>query len=106
VYAYTSAAHNNGSAFAGFAGNTLWGNITLGFCMWMGRFFEIIPALALAGSLVRKRVYASTAGTVRTDKPLFTLMLIGVVIILVGLTYFPALALGPLAEHFTGHFGL
>jgi potassium-transporting ATPase potassium-binding subunit len=106
VYAYTSAAHNNGSAFAGFNGNTLWGNITLAFCMWVGRFFEIIPALALAGSLVRKRVYAVTAGTVRTDKPLFTLMLIGVVIVLVGLTYFPALALGPLAEHFTGHFGL
>jgi potassium-transporting ATPase potassium-binding subunit len=106
VYAYTSAAHNNGSAFGGFDGNTLWGNITLAFCMWIGRFFEIIPALALAGSLVRKRVYAATVGTVRTDKPLFTLMLIGVVIILVGLTYFPALALGPLAEHFTGHFGL
>jgi potassium-transporting ATPase potassium-binding subunit len=106
VYAYTSAAHNNGSAFGGYDGNTLWGNITLAFCMWIGRFFEIIPALALAGSLVRKRVYATTVGTVRTDKPLFTLMLIGVVIILVGLTYFPALALGPLAEHFTGHFGL
>jgi potassium-transporting ATPase potassium-binding subunit len=106
VYAYTSAAHNNGSAFGGYDGNTLWGNITLAFCMWIGRFFEIIPALALAGSLVRKRVYATTAGTVRTDKPLFTLMLIGVVIILVGLTYFPVLALGPLAEHFTGHFGL
>jgi potassium-transporting ATPase potassium-binding subunit len=106
VYAYTSAAHNNGSAFGGYDGNTLWGNITLAFCMWIGRFFEIIPALALAGSLVRKRAYAATIGTVRTDKPLFTLMLIGVVIILVGLTYFPALALGPLAEHFTGHFGL
>jgi potassium-transporting ATPase potassium-binding subunit len=106
VYAYTSAAHNNGSAFGGYAGNTLWGNITLGFCMWAGRFFEIIPALALAGSLVRKRTYAMTAGTVRTDKPLFTAMVIGVVLILVGLTYFPALALGPLAEHFAGHFGL
>jgi potassium-transporting ATPase potassium-binding subunit len=106
VYAYTSAAHNNGSAFGGYLGNTLWGNITLAFCMWIGRFFEIIPALALAGSLVRKRTYAMTAGTVRTDKPLFTVMLIGIVIILVGLTYFPALALGPLAEHFAGHFGL
>jgi potassium-transporting ATPase potassium-binding subunit len=106
VYAYTSAAHNNGSAFGGYDGGTLWGNITLGFCMWIGRFFEIIPALALAGSLVRKRTYAMTSGTVRTDKPLFTLMVIGVVLILVGLTYFPALALGPLAEHFAGHFGL
>jgi potassium-transporting ATPase potassium-binding subunit len=106
VYAYTSAAHNNGSAFGGYSGNTLWGNTTLGFAMWAGRFFEIIPALALAGSLVRKRTYAMTAGTVRTDKPLFTVMVMGVVIILVGLTYFPALALGPLAEHFAGHFGL
>jgi K+-transporting ATPase ATPase A chain len=74
--------------------------------MWIGRFFEIIPALALAGSLVRKRAYAVTSGTLRTDTPLFTLMLIAIVIILVGLTYFPALALGPLAEHFSGHFGL
>jgi potassium-transporting ATPase potassium-binding subunit len=106
VYAYTSAAHNNGSAFGGYDGNTVWGNTTLGFAMWAGRFFEIIPALALAGSLVRKRTYAMTSGTVRTDKPLFTAMLIGIVLILVGLTYFPALALGPLAEHFAGHFGL
>jgi potassium-transporting ATPase potassium-binding subunit len=106
VYAYTSAAHNNGSAFGGYDGGTLWGNITLGFCMWIGRFFEIIPALALAGSLVRKRTYAMTSGTVRTDTPLFTFMLIGIVIILVGLTYFPVLALGPLAEHFAFHFGL
>ncbi len=105
VYAYTSAAHNNGSAFGGFSGNTVWGNTTLAFAMWIGRFFEIIPALALAGSLARKRTYALTSGTVRTDKPLFTIMLIGVVIILVGLTYFPPLALGPLAEHFSGHFG-
>ena len=106
VYAYTSAAHNNGSAFAGYNGNTLWGNTTLAFCMWVGRFFEIIPALALAGSLVRKRTYAATSGTVRTDSALFTAMVVGVVLILVGLTYFPALALGPLAEHFAGHFGL
>jgi potassium-transporting ATPase potassium-binding subunit len=106
VYAYTSTAHNNGSAFGGYAGDTLWGNITLGLAMWVGRFFEIIPALALAGSLVRKRTYAATSGTVRSDTPLFTLMLIGIVLILVGLTYFPALALGPLAEHFAGHFGL
>ena len=62
--------------------------------------------LALAGSLVRKRTYAATSGTVRSDTPLFTFMLIGIVLILVGLTYFPALALGPLAEHFAGHFGL
>ncbi|HYA68843.1 MAG TPA: potassium-transporting ATPase subunit KdpA, partial [Acidimicrobiales bacterium] len=106
VYAFTSAAHNNGSAYGGFSGNTTWYNLTLGVGMWVGRFFEIIPALALAGSLVRKRTYAVTAGTLRTDTPLFTLMLMGIVIILVGLTYFPVLALGPLAEHFAGHFGL
>jgi potassium-transporting ATPase potassium-binding subunit len=106
VYAYTSASHNNGSAFGGYTGNTPWGNATLAFTMWIGRFFEIIPALALAGSLVRKRRYAMTSGTVRTDKPLFAVLTIGVVLILVGLTYFPALALGPLAEHFSGHFGL
>ncbi len=106
VYAYTSAAHNNGSAFGGYAGNTLWGNITLGLAMWVGRFFEIIPAMALAGSLIRKRTYAMTPGTVRSDTPLFTLMLIGIVLILVGLAYFPALSLGPLAEQFAGHFGL
>jgi len=105
VYAYTSAAHNNGSAFGGFNGNTLWYNITLSIAMWVGRFFEIIPALALAGSLVRKRTYALTSGTLRTDSPLFVVMLMGIVIILVGLTYFPALALGPLAEQFSGHFG-
>jgi K+-transporting ATPase ATPase A chain len=97
VYAYTSTAHNNGSAFGGYAGNTLWGNTTLGLAMWVGRFFEIIPALALAGSRVRKRTYAATSGTVRSDTPLFTVMLIGIVLILVGLTYFPALSLGPLA---------
>ncbi|HME46647.1 potassium-transporting ATPase subunit KdpA [Mycobacterium sp.] len=106
VYAYTSAAHNNGSAFAGLGGNTLWYNSTLGVAMWVGRFFEIVPALALAGSLARKRTYTVTAGTLRTDTPLFTALLAAIVIILVGLTYFPVLALGPLAEHFSGHFGV
>jgi K+-transporting ATPase ATPase A chain len=106
VYAFTSAAHNNGSAFAGLAGNTLWYNSTLGVAMWVGRFFEIIPALALAGSLARKRTYTVTAGTLRTDTPLFTTLLAAIVVILVGLTYFPVLALGPLAEHFSGHFGV
>jgi potassium-transporting ATPase potassium-binding subunit len=106
VYAYTSSAHNNGSAFAGLGGNTLWYNSTLGVAMWVGRFFEIVPALALAGSLARKRTYTVTAGTLRTDTPLFTALLAAIVIILVGLTYFPVLALGPLAEHFSGHFGV
>ena len=104
VYAYASGAHNNGSAFAGLSGNTNWFNSTLGLNMLIGRFALIIPALAIAGSLVRKRVVATTAGTLRTDTPLFTGMLILVTIIITGLTYFPVLALGPLAEHFVGHF--
>jgi K+-transporting ATPase ATPase A chain len=104
VYAYASGAHNNGSAFAGLTGNTNWFNSTLGLNMLIGRFALIIPALAIAGSLVRKRVVATTAGTLRTDTPLFTGMLILVTIIITGLTYFPVLALGPLAEHFVGHF--
>ncbi|HYB28157.1 MAG TPA: potassium-transporting ATPase subunit KdpA [Solirubrobacteraceae bacterium] len=106
VYAFTSAAHNNGSAFGGLAGNVPFYNITLAIAMFFGRFFEIIPALALAGSLVRKRTFAATAGTLRTDTPLFTFMVMAVVFVLVGLTYFPALALGPLVEHLQGHFGI
>jgi K+-transporting ATPase ATPase A chain len=104
VYAYTSGAHNNGSAFAGLNGNTLWYNTTLGINMLVGRFALIIPAMAIAGSLVRKRPVPATAGTLRTDTPLFTGMLILVTVIITGLTYFPVLALGPLAEHFTGRF--
>ncbi|XVQ85376.1 potassium-transporting ATPase subunit KdpA [Microbispora siamensis] len=106
IYAYVSAAHNNGSAFAGLSGDTPWYNVTLGVAMWVGRLFEIIPALALAGSLVRKRTYAATVGTLRTDSVLFTVVLMAVVVVLVGLTYFPALALGPLVEHLAGHYGL
>src|SRR6202035_570336 len=98
VYAYASGAHNNGSAFAGLNGNTLWYNTTLGLNMLVGRFALIIPAMAIAGSLVRKRAVPATAGTLRTDTPLFTGMLMLVTIIITGLTYFPVLALGPLAE--------
>ena len=104
VYAFTSQAHNNGSAMAGLSGNTTWYNATGGVTMLVGRFALIIPALAIAGSLVRKRVVPATAGTLRTDTPLFTGMLIVVTVIVTGLTYFPVLALGPLAEHFTGKF--
>ena len=104
VYAYTSQAHNNGSAFGGITGDTLLYNITGGVTMLIGRFALIIAALAIAGSLVRKRVVPTTAGTLRTDTPLFTGLLIVVTIIVTGLTYFPVLALGPLAEHFTGGF--
>jgi K+-transporting ATPase ATPase A chain len=104
VYAYTSMAHNNGSAFGGLSGNTTWYTVTGGIVMLVGRFALIIPALAIAGSLVRKRALPDTAGTLRTDTPLFTGLLMVVTIIVTGLTYFPVLALGPLAEHFTGHF--
>lgn len=104
VYAYTSQAHNNGSAFAGITGDTMLYNITGGITMLIGRFALIIAALAIAGSLVRKRAVPVTAGTLRTDTPLFTGLLIVVTIIVTGLTYFPVLALGPLAEHFTGAF--
>jgi len=104
LYAYTSTAHNNGSAFAGITGNTQWYNTTLGLTMLIGRFMLIIPALAIAGSLVRKRVVPASAGTLRTDTTLFTGLLIAVTVIITGLTYFPVMALGPLAEHFAGHF--
>ncbi len=104
VYAFTSSAHNNGSAFGGITGNTLWYNTMLGIAMLIGRFALIVPAMAIAGSLVRKRSVPATTGTLRTDTPLFTGLLMVVTIIVTGLTYFPVLALGPLAEHFVGHF--
>jgi K+-transporting ATPase ATPase A chain len=104
VYAYTSMAHNNGSAFGGFTAGTTWYSVTGGITMLIGRFALIIPAIAIAGSLVRKRAVAVTAGTLRTDTALFTALLAVVTVIITGLTYFPAIALGPLAEHFTGHF--
>ena len=106
IYAFMSTAHNNGSAFAGLSGNNPYWNTALGFSMLIGRFFTIIPAMALAGSMVRKPTYAFSAGTLRTDSPLFTAFLTGVVVVLVGLTYFPALALGPIVEHLSGHFGI
>jgi len=99
VYAYASSANNNGSAFAGLTGNTDWYNATLGIAMLMGRFLLIVPALAIAGSLARKQPVPASAGTFPTGTPLFTGLLLGVVIIVVGLTYFPVLALGPIVEH-------
>ncbi|MER9522829.1 potassium-transporting ATPase subunit KdpA [Mesorhizobium sp. M0292] len=99
LYAYTSAAANNGSAFGGLSGNTPWYNITLGISMWVGRFFVIIPALAIAGSLATKKTVPASAGTFPTDGPLFVGLLIGVILIVVGLTFFPALAIGPIVEH-------
>ncbi|MFA6154587.1 potassium-transporting ATPase subunit KdpA [Mesorhizobium sp.] len=99
LYAYTSAAANNGSAFGGLSGNTPWYNITLGITMLMGRFLVIIPALAIAGSLVAKKTVPASAGTFPTDGPLFVGLLTGVILIVVGLTFFPALAIGPIVEH-------
>lgn len=99
LYAYTSAAANNGSAFGGLTGNTPWYNITLGITMWVGRFFVIIPALAIAGSLATKKTVPASAGTFPTDGPLFVGLLVGVILIVVGLTFFPALAIGPIVEH-------
>ncbi|CAL9645414.1 potassium-transporting ATPase subunit KdpA [Streptomyces sp. enrichment culture] len=98
LYAFTSAANNNGSAFAGLNANTDWFNTTTGLAMLLGRFLPMVFVLALAGSLAGQRPVPVTAGTLRTEKPLFTGLLVGAVLIITGLTYFPALALGPLAE--------
>jgi len=106
VYAFTSQANNNGSAFAGLNGNTTWYNITGGIAMLIGRFFLMIPVLAIAGSLARKQPVPPSAGTFPTGSKLFFGLLLGVVILVVGLTYFPVLALGPIVEHLVGHFHL
>lgn len=99
LYAYTSATANNGSAFAGLSGNSPWYNLTLGLAMLAGRFLVIIPALAIAGSLAAKKSAPPSPGTFPTHGPLFVGLLVGVVLIVGGLTFFPALALGPVAEH-------
>ncbi|MFJ3582747.1 potassium-transporting ATPase subunit KdpA [Streptomyces sp. NPDC090127] len=98
LYAYTSGANNNGSAFAGLNADTQWFNSTIGIAMLLGRFLPMVFVLALAGSLAEQRPVPETAGTLRTEKPLFTGLLVGAILIITGLTYFPALALGPLAE--------
>jgi K+-transporting ATPase ATPase A chain len=100
LYAYTSAAGNNGSAFAGLTANAPWWNTTLGLAMLMGRFVPAVAVLAIAGSLVVKPKLAPSPGTLPTHGPLFIGLLIGVILILGGLQFFPALALGPLVEHF------
>jgi K+-transporting ATPase ATPase A chain len=100
LYAYSSAIGNNGSAFAGLSGNTPWYNFTLGLAMLIGRFFLIVPVLALAGSLARKKTVPQSAGSFPVSGPTFTLLLIGTVLIVGALTFFPALSLGPIVEHF------
>ncbi|HYN38332.1 MAG TPA: potassium-transporting ATPase subunit KdpA, partial [Rhodospirillales bacterium] len=106
LYAFTSAAANNGSAFGGLSGNTPFYNLTLALGMFVGRFFLIIPMLAIAGSLARKTTLHASQGTFPTDGPLFVGLLTGVVLIVGGLTFFPALALGPVVEHVSMLAGL
>lgn len=101
LYAFTSAAGNNGSAFGGLSGNTVWYNTTLGIAMLLGRFAYVVPVMAIAGSLAAKVKAPASAGTFPTDGPLFVGLLIGIILILGGLQFFPALALGPIAEHFS-----
>jgi K+-transporting ATPase ATPase A chain len=98
VYAFTSMANNNGSAFAGLGTAQTWYQVTGGIVMLIARFAPEIFVLALAGALAKQQPVPASAGTLETHKPLFAGLLIGVIIILVGLTYFPALALGPFAE--------
>jgi potassium-transporting ATPase potassium-binding subunit len=100
LYAYTSGTGNNGSAFAGISANTPWYNLTIGLAMLIGRFFFLIPLLAAAGSLARKKKIAASSGTFPTHGPLFVGLLVGTVVLVGALTFFPALALGPIVEHF------
>ncbi len=99
LYAFSSAANNNGSAFAGLSANTPYYNVMTGIAMWLGRFGIIVPVLAMAGSLAGKKRLAATSGTLPTHGPLFVALLIGAVILVGALTYVPALALGPVIEH-------
>jgi K+-transporting ATPase ATPase A chain len=99
LYAFTSAVANNGSAFGGLSGNTPWYNISLGFAMLLGRFMMVLPVLAIAGNLAGKKQAPATLGTFPVTGPLFTVLLIGVVVIVGALTFFPALSLGPILEH-------
>jgi K+-transporting ATPase ATPase A chain len=105
LYAYSSGAGNNGSAFAGLNTNTPWYNLTIGLAMLIGRFLIIIPMLAVAGSLARKNAVPATDGTLPTHGPLFIGMLAGTVIIVGALTFFPALSLSPIVEHFLMNSG-
>ncbi|HQK79189.1 MAG TPA: potassium-transporting ATPase subunit KdpA, partial [Syntrophales bacterium] len=99
LYAFSSAANNNGSAFAGLNANSLFYNTALGLAMLIGRFWLMIPVLAVAGSLARKKLVPAGAGTLPTHIPLFVVFLVAVIILVGALTFIPALALGPLAEH-------
>jgi K+-transporting ATPase ATPase A chain len=104
LYAFTSGTGNNGSAFAGLSGNR-WYNLAMGFTMLVGRFLMIVPMLALAGNLAQKKIVPPSPGTFPVTTPLFTLLLVSVIIILGALTFFPALSLGPILEHLLMHAG-
>jgi K+-transporting ATPase ATPase A chain len=99
LYAFTSAGNNNGSAFAGITANTDWYTTTQGLSMLIGRFLLIIPVLAIAGSMARKQLVPTSAGTLPTHTPLFVGLVVGVVLVVAGLTFLPVLALGPILEH-------
>ena len=99
LYAFTSAANNNGSAFAGLSSNNLFYNLALAIAMFAGRFWIAVPVLAVAGSLARKKIVPVSAGTLPTHTPLFVALLVGTVLLVGALTFFPALALGPIVEH-------
>ena len=105
LYAYTSSTGNNGSAFAGLTGNTFFYNLTLASAMFVGRFFMIVPAMAIAGSLAGKKSHPPSAGTFPTTGSLFVGLVVGVILIIGGLTFFPALALGPIVEHLAMNAG-
>jgi len=99
LYAFVSGAGNNGSAFAGISANTLWYNTTIAIAMLMGRFLMMVPMLAVAGNLARKKLVPPGLGTFPVTTPLFTVLLVSVILIVGALTFFPALSLGPIVEH-------
>jgi len=105
LYAYTEGAGNNGSAFAGISANTLWYNTTIGITMLIGRFMMIIPMLAVAGNLAKKKIVPPSLGTFPVTTPLFTTLLVSVILIVGALTFFPALSLGPIVEHLLMYAG-
>jgi K+-transporting ATPase ATPase A chain len=105
LYAFSSTTGNNGSAFAGLSANTPFWNTTLGLAMFMGRFLFIVPVLAVAGSLAAKKIVPASAGTFPTDGGLFVGLVVGVILITGGLTFLPAVALGPVVEHLAMHTG-
>src|SRR6185295_9382234 len=105
LYAYSSTAGNNGSAFGGLNANTPFWNVTLGLTMLAGRFFMLVPVMAIAGSMLGKKTVAPGPGTFPTGGALFSALLVSVIVIVGALTFFPALSLGPIAEHFVAQAG-